>query len=563
MEQPSVAAASGLGAELSDAALVGLFRDGAGDFAIAELIRRHQITIFRLLLTLLGDPDDAERACEQVFFEAARRLGELDKAGSFHSFVAGLARAHCQKLEEQRKTSHVEKKKPRPPPKNPRAAVKRQVQDILRELGNDERVALVLADLEGESYESIASTLGTSAAEAENMVAVAREKFVDALTQGAEPTAEDEPGAEAGDDSALAKGSVLGGRYRIEELLGSGGMGAVYRAKDLENGQQIALKVLLPMAAKDPSLRRRFAREAELIRRLEHPNFVRFVEYGGEEGEPAYVVMEYIDGHLLSRVLELETRLQATRALHIVRHLLVGLGWAHEKGVVHRDIKPANVMLVERADDHDFAKILDLGIARALSPADLEKTRLTQKNEIFGTPVYMSPEQVRGEDVDGRSDLYSLTVLLFELLTARPPFQAKNSMALFAMHLASEAPGALDVAPDLRIPQALQELLDRGLEKDPALRFASASEYLSALDQVLGSDWTRTPTAAPRQHSTGATRVRAPKSETSRAPGAPRAGASVRVRERLRRIPFSLAVALIVLVAVCIWKGFSYFRNGR
>ena len=175
------AAVSGLGAELSDAVLVGLYRDGAGEFAFAELVRRHQIAVFRLLLTLLGDADQAERACEQVFFDAARRLGELDAPEAFYTWVAGMARAQANKLELERQKSRVAER-PRPAPKDPRTAVKRHVQEVLRTMSGDERVALVLADLEGDSFDAIAATLGTSAPEAEVLVTRAREKFVLALT---------------------------------------------------------------------------------------------------------------------------------------------------------------------------------------------------------------------------------------------------------------------------------------------------------------------------------------------------------------------------------------------
>ncbi|HET9934702.1 MAG TPA: protein kinase [Polyangiaceae bacterium] len=553
------AAVSGFGAELSDAALVGLYRDGAGEFAFAELVRRHQIAVFRLLLTLLGDADRAERACEQVFFDAARRLGELQAPDGFYSWVAGLARARAQKLEAESQKSKPPER-PRSPPKDPRAAVKRHVKDVLRTMSGDERVALVLADLEGDSFEAIAATLGTSVPEAEALVTQAREKFVLALTEGEGASAPGESAASS--TGSLPPGSVLGGRYRIERMLGKGGMGAVYSATDLESGTTVALKTLLPAAAADASLRRRFEREAELLRRLAHPNFVRFLAYGNAPDEPTYVVMEFVDGTLMSQLLKLESRLPPQRALHIVRHLLTGLGFAHGLGVVHRDIKPENVMLLKSPEDDDFAKILDLGIARAFSPEDLRRTQLTEKNEVFGTPTYMSPEQVRGEAVDGRSDLYSVTALLFELLSAHPPFEAKSPMALFAMHLASEPPALFDVAPDLRVPSGMQELLDRGLAKEKDERFESAAEYLKKVDALLGADWSHagppTPRAEPR-HTPLARR------ETVKRPAAnaplPQKSRAARARERLRRIPFSAAVALIALVVYAVYRGIRYLSE--
>jgi DNA-directed RNA polymerase specialized sigma24 family protein len=555
--QPS----AGLGAELSDAALVGLYRDGGGDFAFGELIRRHQIGVFRLLLTILSDPDQAERLCEQTFFDAARKLDELQDPANFYAWVAGLARGLAQKLDDERKKTRVAPKKPRGAPKNPRDAVKRGVQAVLSELANDERVALVLADLEGDSYESIAKTLGTTAVEAEAMVERARQQFIGAFTQHTE--LEEAPPAVASTKEELALGTLLGKRFRLEAKLGEGGMGMVFRATDLETGRDVAVKTLLPEAAKDAALRKRFELEAELIEKLAHPNFVRFVGHGGGKSEPAYVVMELVNGSALDRLLKAESRLGPKRALHIAEHVLTGLGWAHEQGVVHRDIKPENVVLVTADGDPDFAKILDLGIARLLAPKDeVEKTRLTQKGEIFGTPVYMSPEQVQGEEVDGRSDLYSLTVMLFELIASRPPFLAKNSTALFAMHLATPAPRLSDVAPELRVPSALEALLQRGLAKDPAQRLGSAKDYLSEVRALLSADWDQSEQiTAPRSAEP---RILARPLAAGAAKAASGAASAPKPRPNprgLRRIPLGVSLAIIALVIWAVWQGIQMFRD--
>jgi serine/threonine-protein kinase len=550
LEQGS--ATGGLSAELSDAALVGLYRDGAGEFAFGELVRRHQIAIFRLLLTLLGDPDRAERATEQTFFDAAKKLGELTDPTRFFPWLAGLARGIAEKLETERKKSRVEPMRPKVAPRNPRAAVKQQVQTVLGELGNDERVALVLADLEGDSFETIGATLGTTAEEAERMVARARQSFVAKLTEFGEQAPADRGAAEA--VPSVVPGTVLGGRFRVLELLGKGGMGMVFRAKDLENDRDVALKVLLPDAAKDRTLRKRFEREAAIIHKLDHPNFVRFIAYGGESGEPAYVVMEYLEGRALAALLERESRLQPERALRIARHVLNGLAWAHHAGVVHRDIKPENVMIAPQPEDADFAKILDLGIARLLAPDSDNKTHITQKGEIFGTPLYMSPEQVLGDEIDGRADLYSLTVMLFELIASRPPFTAKNSMALFAMHLASPPPSLLEAAPELSVPAALQALIDRGLAKERTERFTSAEEYLAALQSLLAADWN------DLDRATSGHRDSAPKPPPAEPTGpAPAVHAAPQRRTypmslwRLRRLKPVPTVAFLFVLAAVLW----------
>jgi serine/threonine protein kinase/DNA-directed RNA polymerase specialized sigma24 family protein len=475
--------------EPSDADLVLMYRETRTDVAFGELIRRHQIGVFRLLLTLLGDPDQAEKVCEQTFFEAANKLDELADPALFPAWLAGVARGLVQKAQAAQSKKPKKAVKPKlVPAADPRGVVKQQVQGVLGELTNDERAALVLADLEGDSYEAIAVTLGTTPTDAEALVEQARTKFVAAMARRNE-----------GDDAVtvvapvveqeLAPGRVLGKRFKIEQRIGEGGMGAVYRATDLKTNQEVAVKTLLPEAAKDAGLRKRFEREAKILQRVAHPNFVRFVEYGDGAAEPAYVVMEFLDGSALSKLITDETLLGPARALHITRHVLTGLQYAHGLGIVHRDVKPDNVVIVHEPEDAEFAKILDFGIARLAEPEGddkaKDKTKLTQKGEIFGTPMYMSPEQVRGDPIDPRADLYSVSVMLYEMLAARPPFMAKNPNGLFAMHLASLPPPLQDLQPNLEQLGPLQELLDVGLQKQPAERFASAEVYLEHIDALL------------------------------------------------------------------------------
>ena len=480
------------GAEVSDAELVAMYRETGTDVAFSELIRRHQIAIFRLLLTLLGDADEAEKLCEQTFFEAARKLDQLPDPAAFQGWLSGVARGLVQKAEAARgkKPRKAASARQAAPAADPRGVVKQQVQGVLGELSNDERAALVLADLEGDSFESIAATLGTSAAGAQELVELARSKFVDALVR----RAEDEGGAALPLAAAqdLEPGRVLGKRFRIEQRIGEGGMGAVFRATDLKTDREVAVKTLLPDAAKDAALRRRFEREAQILQKVEHPNFVRFVEYGSGSSEPAYVVMEFLAGDALSKLILNESRLAPQRALHIIRHVLTGLEHAHHLGIVHRDVKPDNVVIVHDQQDPEFAKILDFGIARLADPEASEKTKLTQKGEIFGTPAYMAPEQVRGDPIDSRADLYAVSVMLYEMLASRPPFVAKNQNGLFAMHLASIPPPLHDLLPDLEQLGLLQELLDVGLAKQPELRFASAAAYLERIEALLNVDWQST-----------------------------------------------------------------------
>jgi serine/threonine-protein kinase len=397
-----------------------------------------------------------------------------------------LARDVVRKADEKRpKTTTARRSGPRP--RDPKALVKHDVRTALTDLNSDERVALILADLQGDPIDEIARTLGTTPDEAERIVETARSKFEEGLERS-EATAACEGSA----DALLEPGTLLDGRFRIEALLGKGGMGAVYRAVDTTTDEAVALKILLPASERDPAVRRRFAREAEIIQRLQHPNFVRLVHYGEPEGQPSYVAMELLEGDGLDKVLERETRLPPRRALHVMQHLLRGLGYAHAHGVIHRDLKPENVMLLARDSDPEFAKLLDLGIAKLVGTEDAHRTRLTQQNELIGTPLYISPEMLRGEPVDPRADLYSLTVVLYEMLAARPPFDAKTSTALFAMHLVTPPPPLSQVAPELSVAP-LEQLLQLGLAKEPSARIPSAESYSRRIEELLQVDWENLP----------------------------------------------------------------------
>ncbi len=532
--------------EDGDAALVAQFRAGA-EGAFAELVRRHQIPVFRLLLGVTSDADEAELFCEQVFFEAARRLPDMPLQQTFGGWLLSLSRELVRKAEEKRPRATAPRRTG-PRPRDPKALVKHEVRTALTDLSGDERVALILADLQGDSLDEIARTLGTTPDEAERIVHTARTKF----EQGLERT-DAEPVAEPDSEALLEPGTLLDARFRIESLLGKGGMGAVYRAVDTTTGEPVALKTLLPSTERDPALRRRFAREAEVIERLQHPNFVRLIHHGQREGEPSYVAMELLDGKALNLVLERETRLEPRRALHIVQHLLRGLGYAHERGVVHRDLKPENVMLLEREADHDFAKLLDLGIAKLVGADDARRTRLTGQNELIGTPLYISPEMLRGEALDGRADLYSLTVLLYEMLAARPPFDAKTSTALFAMHLVTPPPPLSAAVPELAVP-SLEQLLQAGLAKEPAARSPSAESSARRVEELLALDWE----TLPKISRTASTLPPATKKRVVAA--AERAvAAEAGPRARLRWLLPAAAALLLVLVG---WALRRYFGGG-
>jgi eukaryotic-like serine/threonine-protein kinase len=292
------------------------------------------------------------------------------------------------------------------------------------------------------------------------------------------------------EDPSQLIGQVIDGRYRLTSLVGRGGMGAVFLAEHVTIRRPVAVKLLVPSLAAIPELSRRFQREAFAIGRIDHPNCVTVLDFGKLDSGSLFLVMEYLAGRSLAEAIEDEERMGPRRALHILRHVLRGLGHAHQAGIVHRDVKPENVILVEHDGVPDFAKILDFGIARVIgqTPPDVMEEgeeRLTQAGIAFGTPAYLSPEQAIGDPVDQRADLYSATVMLFEMMTGRPPFYSSDKLELLGMHATRPPPRLRDVRPDLAIPARLDDLVAIGLAKSPTERFSDADEYIAAIENCL------------------------------------------------------------------------------
>lgn len=277
-------------------------------------------------------------------------------------------------------------------------------------------------------------------------------------------------------------GRLIAGRYQIERKLNEGGMGAVYLAIQRPLDRPVALKVLLRRHTDDPTAALRFEKEARAVSRLTHPHVVTLHDFGSTEGGELYIAMEYLQGQSLREVIERSGALPWDRSVHILRGVTAALVAAHGSGIVHRDLKPENVMLVERAGDVDFPKVLDFGLARSIEPT--QHTPITQRDVIPGTPAYMSPERASGVADDPRSDLYSLGAMWFELLTGRPPFEGESSIKVILRHI-HETP----VAPSTRargrpVPQALDLLVLSLLEKHPDRRPASAVELLEQIDAL-------------------------------------------------------------------------------
>jgi eukaryotic-like serine/threonine-protein kinase len=279
---------------------------------------------------------------------------------------------------------------------------------------------------------------------------------------------------------SIGRDTVVDGRYRVVRRLGSGGMADVWCAEDAQLGRRIALKVLHTRFATDPGFVERFRREASSAAGLQHPNIVGVFDRGEWDGMP-YIAMEHVDGRTLKAIVAEEGPLGPDRAIELTEQVLRAAGFAHRRGIVHRDLKPHNVLV----DAEGRVRVADFGIARAGA------SDMTETGSIVGTAQYLSPEQAQGLPVSPRSDLYSVGVLLYELLTGRVPFDAESPVTV-ALKQVSEAP----VPPSQRnpaVPPALEAVVLRALEKDPARRFQDADAFIAALEAA------RTPARPARE----------------------------------------------------------------
>jgi len=273
---------------------------------------------------------------------------------------------------------------------------------------------------------------------------------------------------------------VVADRYRVLALLGSGGMGSVYRAEHVHMRKVVALKVLHRELTCVPEIVARFEREAIAAARIEHPHVATATDFGKLDDGSFYLALEYVEGESLALRLSREGALPPGRASRIARQIASALGAAHAAGIVHRDLKPDNVMLVERGDNPDFVKVLDFGIAKVTAEDMKGQPVLTQLGSVFGTPEYMSPEQAMGQAVDRRTDLYSLGVILHEMLSGQgTPFSGADMIAILTAHMVQPPPPLPD-----SVPAQLSAITMRLLAKRPEERFATANELVEALDQL-------------------------------------------------------------------------------
>ncbi len=265
---------------------------------------------------------------------------------------------------------------------------------------------------------------------------------------------------------------VYNGRYELNRRIGRGGMAEVFLARDQLLDRPVAIKVLFPEFAGDPNFVERFRREAQAAANLNHPNIVGVYDWGKVSGT-YYIVMEYVPGRTVSEILRADGPLHPNRAADIAADVASALAFAHRNGVVHRDIKPGNILVTKQG----LVKVADFGIARAIS-AGVEEN-LTQTGSVMGTATYFSPEQAQGHDVDPRSDLYSLGVVMYEMVAGKPPFSGPSPVAIAYKHVQETPPPLREVAP--AVPEAYEAVTHKALAKDPADRYADGDELRADL----------------------------------------------------------------------------------
>jgi len=369
-------------------------------------------------------------------------------------------------------------------------------------------------------------------------------------------------------------GTIIADRYRITSRIGGGGMGQVYKAEHIRMKRQCAVKVLRANLAGDPEATQRFQREAENASQLSHPNVAQIYDFG-EHAQLVYLAMEFIDGESLAALLQRESAVHPDVAADIISQSAAALEAAHGRGVLHRDVKPDNIMLGKNLDGTFQVKLVDFGIARAMTS---DAQRVTRTGLVIGTPEFMSPEQIAGEALDARSDLYALGLVAFQCLTGEDAFPATSSKQNLITRLTSRPRTLLEVRGDVPWPPPLQQVFDQALAPDPSERYDSVGQfaeelwaaigamtptetaalYRKALEQRVVSVASRTPMSNPRAIPAAGTDASAPLTAPAPAPIAyvttqgpfaapvpPRADDPIpELRRRPRLFPWIFALAL-------------------
>ncbi len=280
---------------------------------------------------------------------------------------------------------------------------------------------------------------------------------------------------------------LLDGQFQILQKIGSGGMGSVYKAAQPAMNRMVAVKILHPKLTNRKDLVSRFRREARAMSHLTHPNTVKVFLYGDLEDGSLYIVMEHLEGRNLNQMVRKEGPLAVERAIPVLIQVCGALQEAHLQGIIHRDLKPENIFLSTNGGLRDYPKVLDFGLAkvteRELRPGSI---MLTQEGMVFGTPEFMSPEQAQGKPLDARSDIYSLAVILYEVLTGKLPFDARTPMEYIQMHVTRPPIPIDERVPGRTFPSGFDAVMKKALEKRPEDRYASAADFAQALKPFAG-----------------------------------------------------------------------------
>jgi serine/threonine protein kinase len=328
------------------------------------------------------------------------------------------------------------------------------------------------------------------------------------------------------EEQDIARLNTAVGNYRLDKILGRGGMGTVYSGEHIYIKKPVAVKILHSQFARYPEAVNRFLREARAASSINHPNIVDVTDFGLLPDSTVYFVMEFLEGKSLEDVIEREGAVELHRALNVANQISLALEAAHHAGVIHRDLKPDNIFLLkkpgrrdlvkmvndnqfttEREQSFDFVKVLDFGIAKTLVPDELVAE--TVQGAVFGTPEYMSPEAARGEDVDHRADVYSLGVILFDMLCGRPPFEAPQSSEVLNMHINTPPPSPREFAPHREITESAERVILRAMQKDANRRYQTMADFRRDVEASYG-------TVQFRRHGGGGSSPRGPEARKKR-----------------------------------------------
>ncbi|MBX9667841.1 MAG: serine/threonine-protein kinase [Candidatus Obscuribacterales bacterium] len=348
-------------------------------------------------------------------------------------------------------------------------------------------------------------------------------------------------------------GEVFANRYKILSVIGQGGMSTVYKAQHTYMDRVVAVKLLHNHLVSDPISVQRFQQEAKAAASLSHANIITVFDFGVTEDGLAFLVMDYLEGPSLGDLLDRTGSVPPEEALDIFRQVLKGLCHAHRKGVIHRDLKPRNLVLAVDEDGTVQVKIVDFGIAKIVPQDGGESQHLTQTGEVFGSPIYMSPEQCSGQPLDLRSDIYSLGCVMFEVLVGAPPFLGQNAVETMSMHVNDDPPPFKQIDAQANIPKDLEDLILTCLEKSPKKRFQTTSAVLEALPL---------PNGVKRVSQTGTVVMRLEDMSTQSAQGLPAKGKTPRKTKRYksrissRLLATGFGIAYVMLIGLLTWYPF-------